>query len=182
VPPLWLETHLASNGFSAKTAHSFSFLIPSAELVIPPADPLLAMDHSSRSAAPGAITAPTNASPPAAHCPGGTNDPDHEFNATHVSTTLVDSTNEPNLHHAQGNPPTGFGDATPHLATDRNGRHPPAADRIVCPTVTNETQHTLVTGCQYQSTCSNNTDNPAKHRLSAVSNIAAAGPDGESGP
>jgi hypothetical protein len=36
-------------------------------------------------------------------------------------------------------------------------------------------------GCQFQATNSNNTDNQDNHRLSAVSNRAAAGPD-ESGP
>jgi hypothetical protein len=40
----------------------------------------------------------------------------------------------------------------------------------------------IVTGCQFQSKYSNNDDNPVTHRLSAVSNIAAAGPGGESEP
>jgi hypothetical protein len=40
---------------------------------------------------------------------------------------------------------------------------PPAADCIVCPSKTNETHQPPVTGRQYQSTYSNNTDNQGNH-------------------
>jgi hypothetical protein len=88
----------------------------------------------------------------------------------------VDSVNEPHLHLNPEAPTRAH--ATPHLAMDRVGE-PPATDCIVCPTMNIETQ--LETGCQYQATYSINTDNQGNHSLSALRNIAAAGP-GESGP
>jgi hypothetical protein len=96
---------------------------------------------------------------------------------THVSSITEDSILAPNLH-LSGIPTWESGDVTPHLATGR----PPSAVRIDCATVGYETQlRPPVTGCQFQSSYSNNNDNPVTHRLSAVSNIAAAGPGGESG-
>jgi hypothetical protein len=52
--------------------------------------------------------------------------------------------------------------------------------RIDCSAGGIETQE-HETESQFQSTYSNNTDNPCSHRLSAVSNIAAAGPGGDKG-
>jgi hypothetical protein len=95
---------------------------------------------------------------------------------THVFSITEDSILAPNLHLESGKPTWENGDATPHLSTG------PSAVRIDCSTVDYETQlRPSMTGCQFQSTCSNNKDNPLTHRLSAVSNIAAAGPGGESG-
>jgi hypothetical protein len=121
-------------------------------------DNLLPTTMRAHSTVLGATTAPTNASPPAAFCPGGTNELLAQLGASHLLVNTARA-NEPNPRHAQSNPPTGFGDATPHLAIGRT----PSAVRIVCPTVNMKTQYTLVTGCQYQCTFSNNNDNPATH-------------------
>jgi hypothetical protein len=140
-------------------------------------DNLLPTTMRAHSTVLGATTAPTNSSPPTAFCPGATHEPLAQLGASHLLVNTARA-NESNPHHAYSNPPTGFGDSTPHLAIGRT----PSAVRIVCPTVNMKTQYTPVTGCQYQCTYSNNNDNPATHWLPAVSNIAAAGPDGESGP
>jgi hypothetical protein len=97
---------------------------------------------------------------------------------TQVSTITEDSMLNPELHLEPGTSSWERTDVGPHLDTNRAL----AQFRIDCSARGNETQeHAPEKESQFQSTYSNNTDNPCSHKLSAVSNIAAAGPGGGTG-
>jgi hypothetical protein len=82
-----------------------------------------------------ADAASTNEPPPAAHCPGGTNEPLAQLGASHLLVNTARS-NEPNPHLVPENPSREIApDVHPHLDTDRA----PLQLRIVCSSGGNET-------------------------------------------